>query len=164
MGYDRDTITRAALSARRLSRRGLGLSLCRRVKFTTALPLGVSLSQTPHRAQLDSRNAVGFTDFCVPLAPAFTIKQMSHFFTRQGTLMSALGLAVPTLTACEDARQRKRCSGKHAIAQINATCQATLKHRKSLAALSSCQHLSLYRPGHIPKTETEFGDTRHSIA
>ena len=43
-------ITRAALSARRLSRRGLGLSLCRRVKFTTALPLGVSLSQTPHRA------------------------------------------------------------------------------------------------------------------
>jgi hypothetical protein len=34
-------ITRAALSARRLSRRGLGLSLCRRVKFTTALPLGV---------------------------------------------------------------------------------------------------------------------------
>jgi hypothetical protein len=44
-------ITRAALSARRLSRRGLGLCLCRRVKFTTALPLGVSLSQTPHRAQ-----------------------------------------------------------------------------------------------------------------
>jgi len=45
--------TRAALSARRLSRRGLGLSLCRRVEFTTALPLGVSLSQTPHRAQAD---------------------------------------------------------------------------------------------------------------
>ena len=44
-------ITRAALSARRLSRRGLGLRPCRRVKFTTALPLGVSLSQTPHRAQ-----------------------------------------------------------------------------------------------------------------
>ncbi len=43
-------ITRAALSARRLSRRGLGLCLRRRVKFTTALPLGVSLSQTPHRA------------------------------------------------------------------------------------------------------------------
>ena len=46
-------ITRAALSARRLSRRGLGLCPCRRVKFTTALPLGVSLSQTPHRAQDD---------------------------------------------------------------------------------------------------------------
>ena len=45
-------ITRAALSARRLSRRGLGLCPCRRVKFTTALPLGVSLSRTPHRAQL----------------------------------------------------------------------------------------------------------------
>ena len=50
-------ITRAALSARRLSRRGLGLCLCRRVKFTTALPLGVSLSQTPHhRAQDDTRS------------------------------------------------------------------------------------------------------------
>ena len=51
-------ITRAALSARRLSRRGLGLCLCRRVKFTTALPLGVSLSQTPHRAQYDKEESV----------------------------------------------------------------------------------------------------------
>ena len=40
-------ITRAALSARRLSRRGLGLSLCRRVVYR-ALPLGNSTQSSPH--------------------------------------------------------------------------------------------------------------------